>query len=73
MISTIYIENAVSEHPRTKFIVSKFSGARYVSIDRYGEVFNRRNQSFRVQKTNKVVQILRFKIGENIFKPSLKS
>ena len=52
MISTIYIENAVSEHPRTKFIVSKFSGARYVSIDRYGEVFNRRNQSFRVQKTN---------------------
>ena len=50
MINTIYIEENVKEHPRTKNILSRFKVARHIYIDRYGELFNRRNQNFRIQK-----------------------
>ena len=44
--------HGVKKHPRTKSILSKFKKARYIEIDRYGEVFNKRNQNFRIQKSN---------------------
>ena len=50
MINTIYIENGVKNHPRTQTILARFDQARQISIDRYGEVFNRRAQNFRLQK-----------------------
>ena len=50
MISTIYVEKAVCDHPRTQRILSRFSKAAVVFIERYGEVFNRRAQNFRLQK-----------------------
>ena len=50
MINTIYIENGVKNHPRTQTILNRFDQARQISIDRYGEVFNRRAQNFRLQK-----------------------
>ena len=52
LIETIYIEKSISHHPRTKSIISKFKKARCIEIDRYGEIFNKRNQNFRNQKKN---------------------
>lgn len=50
MPDLIYIENAVLEHPRTASILARFPRASVVHIERYGEVFNKAQQDFRVQK-----------------------
>jgi spore photoproduct lyase len=50
MISTIYIEEAVAEHPRTLEILARLPEARRVSCERYGQVFNPAAQNFRLQK-----------------------
>ena len=50
MIDTIYIEKEIYDSPKTIQILRKFKSARKISIDRYGEIFNRKNQNFRVQK-----------------------
>jgi spore photoproduct lyase len=50
MIDTLYIEEAVADHPRVLDIRRRFSGARVVSCRRYGEVFNSTAQNFRLQK-----------------------
>ena len=52
MIETIYIEEKIRNHPRTHFILSKFKKARCIEIDKYGEIFNKRNQNFRIQKSS---------------------
>ncbi len=52
MIETIYIEDSIKHHPRTKFILDKFKKSRIILIDKYGEIFNKRNQNFRIQKAN---------------------
>ncbi len=52
MIDTIYIEEAVFEHPRTKSILDRFPKARQIKCERYGEVFNPKAQNFRLQKQN---------------------
>ena len=52
MIETIYVEEAIKNHPRTKFILKKFKKSRIISINKYGEIFNKRNQNFRIQKAN---------------------
>ena len=52
MIETIYIEKKIKNHPRTKFILKKFKKARILEIDKYAEIFNKRNQNFRIQKAN---------------------
>ena len=51
MINTIYFEEDISEHPRTLSILAKFKRARTIPIQRFGEVFNLRNQNFRIQKS----------------------
>lgn len=50
MIDTIYIEREVAAHPETLRVLQRFPRARRIEIDRYGEIFNRRAQSFRLQK-----------------------
>ena len=50
MVDLIYIEEEVAEHPRTHAIRARFPKATTVSIERYGEVFNRAGQNFRLQK-----------------------
>lgn len=50
MIETIYVEAEVASHPRVEEILARFPKARRVDIERYGEVFNRKAQSFRLQK-----------------------
>ena len=52
LIETIYVEKKIKEHPRTKLILSKLKKAKTIEIDRYGEIFNKRNQNFRIQKNN---------------------
>ncbi len=62
MIDTIYIEEAVAEHPRTAEILQRFPKATRVPCERYGEVFNPRSQSFRLQKRRPAL-ILAHKVG----------
>jgi spore photoproduct lyase len=50
MIDTVYIEREVEEHPRARRILARFPGASRVVCERYTEIFNRRAQSYRLQK-----------------------
>ena len=50
MYETVYVENEVSGHPLTQRILSQFPSADVVDCDRYGQIFNRKAQDFRLQK-----------------------
>ncbi len=50
MISTIYIEEEIASHPRTLAILERFPEATKIKCERYGEIFNRKSQNFRLQK-----------------------
>lgn len=50
MISTIYIEEEIADHPRTLSILERFPEATKIKCERYGEIFNRKSQNFRLQK-----------------------
>jgi len=50
MISRIYIEQAITQHPRVQQICRRFPEARQIECERYGEVFNPKAQNFRIQK-----------------------
>ena len=51
MKKLIYIENEIKEHPRTIAIVKKFKDSKVIYINNYSEVFNKKNQSFDLQKS----------------------
>ncbi len=65
MIDTIYLETAAKDHPRTLALLQRFKRARVIEIERYGEVFNRAGQNFRLQKTNPAL-IIAYKQGETV-------
>jgi spore photoproduct lyase len=46
----LYVEEEILNHPRTLQIQSRFPDSEVVPCGRYGEIFNRRAQSFRLQK-----------------------
>ncbi|MEM6986716.1 MAG: DNA photolyase, partial [Pseudomonadota bacterium] len=50
MIESIYIETDIEDHPRTRAICARLPRARVQLIDRYSELFNRKQQNFRLQK-----------------------
>ena len=50
MISTIYIEKNLVQHPRVQKITARFPHARQILCEHYGEVFNPKAQNFRLQK-----------------------
>jgi spore photoproduct lyase len=50
MIDTIYIEEAIAQHPRVLDILARFPKARRISCERYTQVFNPKAQNFRLQK-----------------------
>lgn len=52
MIDVIYVEAGVSAHPRVLSILKRFKRATVIDIEHYGEVFNIKQQDFRVQKTS---------------------
>lgn len=51
MINTIYMETAVADHPRSRSILQRFPHAHVVECANYTEIFNRKAQNFRLQKT----------------------
>lgn len=51
MFSTIYIEEEVLQSERVKNLLGKYADVPQVICERYGEVFNRKSQNFRLQKT----------------------
>ena len=58
-MDTIYIENELLGTPRVTAILNRFPNARTVEIDRYGDVFNAKNQNFRHQKKNPAMILAR--------------
>ena len=67
MINTIYVENEIKGHSRTLSILSKFKSSRVIYINRYSEIFNKKNQSFRIQKKDPSL-ILAQKINNFVLK-----
>ena len=50
MFSTIYVEEEVLELERVRNLLDRFAQVPQVICSRYGEVFNRKSQNFRLQK-----------------------
>jgi spore photoproduct lyase len=50
MIDTLYIEDGITDHPRTQEILNRFPDAARIPCGRYTEIFNRKAQNFRLQK-----------------------
>lgn len=65
MIPVVYVEEAVREHPRTAELLSRLPRATVIGCERWGEVFNPRGQSFRLQKRAPAVVLAR-KHGERV-------
>ena len=57
MIDTIYIEEEIKNHPRAIDISARFKNARILTIGKFGEIFNKKSQSFRLQKRNPALDI----------------
>lgn len=65
MIETVYVERDVAEHPQTRRVLARLPRARVIAIGRFGEVFNRRRQDFRLQKRQPAL-ILAAKHGRKV-------
>jgi spore photoproduct lyase len=50
MFSAIYYENDVKGFPLTESVLQRFVDIPQIPIQRYGEIFNRKSQNFRLQK-----------------------
>tara|TARA_B110000858_G_scaffold198514_1_gene266005 strand:+ start:19609 stop:20595 length:987 start_codon:yes stop_codon:yes gene_type:complete len=50
MFSSIYIEEEVLQSERVKELLDRYAEVPQVICERYGEVFNRKSQNFRLQK-----------------------
>ena len=57
MVSRVYVESAVREHPRTRELLRRLRNRPVIDIEHYGEVFNPRAQNFRLQKKDPAVII----------------
>lgn len=65
MIETVYVEREVADHPRTARVLARVKPHHIVPCERYGEVFNRHNQNFRLQKAHPAL-ILAAKHGRRL-------
>ena len=65
MIKTVYIENRVVNHPRTEDVLSKIPHEQLIHCDSYKEIFNPKNQNFRLQKIQPSL-IIASKTGERV-------
>ena len=65
MTKLIYIEKDCHDHPRAQSICQHFKQAKIISCNHYGEIFNRRAQNFRQQKSNPAL-ILAHKTGQRV-------
>ena len=65
MIDTVYVEREVADHPRTAQVLSRVKPQQVIPCERYGEIFNRHNQNFRLQKARPAL-ILAAKHGRRL-------
>ena len=65
MFDFIYAEESILDHPRTRALLDRFPRAQLVPCARYGEVFNRTAQNFRLQK-HRPALILAHKAGRRV-------
>lgn len=65
MFSAIYIEQAARDCARAQSIIEKLPLLPVIEIEQYGEIFNRSNQNFRLQK-QKPALILAQKHGNKV-------
>ena len=57
MVSRVYVESAVRQHPRTQQLLQRMHKLPVIEIEHYGEVFNPRSQNFRLQKKDPAIII----------------
>lgn len=69
MVSCVYIEEEIREHPRTRKILKRLGKIPLIEIAHYGEVFNPRAQNFRLQKNNPAIIIARKNKGHVLAAP----
>lgn len=50
MFSAIYVESEVRDHPRTRTILERYRDLPHIECERFGQIFNRKAQNFRMQK-----------------------
>ncbi len=50
MFSAIYIESEIRDHPRSRAILKRYRDLPHIECERFGQVFNRKAQNFRMQK-----------------------
>jgi len=55
MKKVIYIEKKIKNLPRVKNIINSFKDPTIIYIEKYTEVFNKKNQSFALQKINPAI------------------
>jgi len=59
VFSAIYIEEDIADHPRVEQLLKRFPDIPTIQCDRFGEVFNRKAQNFRLQKANPALILAR--------------
>ncbi len=69
MVSCVYVESEVRQHPRTLQIINRLKNTPLIEIEHYGEVFNPRAQNFRLQKSNPGLIIARKHKGQVLKTP----
>jgi len=57
--SCVYVEQEVRDTPRVQDILARIKSTPIVAIERFGEVFNRRSQNFRLQKRHSALILAR--------------
>lgn len=50
MLETIYYESTLSQTDQLKKLRDRFQNSAFIPCNHYGEIFNRKNQNFRLQK-----------------------
>ncbi len=50
MFSAIYVESEIRDHPRSQAILERYRDLPHIECERFGQVFNRKAQNFRMQK-----------------------
>ena len=70
MISRVYVERAVREHPRTGELLRRLRNRPVIDIEHYREVFNPRAQNFRLQKKHPALIIAHKNHGQVLPTPA---
>lgn len=59
MFSIVYFEKEVADHPQVQMLKKQLRSSSFVMVEHYMEVFNRRGQSFRLQKKHPALILAR--------------